>query len=265
MTTTPKKEAGAKAKADKEPQEVTTAEGATTKVPQVSPDHWPAQSKETSNENGEEIEADTVAEAKNADGRTNEVDFHKNTGPGPGNPDQRHTDPRTLMEARPASVEVIADTPVDDKGNELQTEETPKVIHETVSASGNREIDNNILPSMTERSPLVIKASQLGIRLDPEWDDSRIRAEIQAALEGRADWQVKGAVPPSEYGDLDYDAATQAEKRNDLKLERDYWDDDGEGGSRRVVAGSDLKADDETATKLLKSGAARRKDPLLDK
>lgn len=233
----------------------------------VSPDHWPAQSEETSNAHGEEVEADTVAEQKNEDGRTNAVDFVKNTGPGPGNPGERHTDPRTLTEAQPVRVEYVADKPRDDKGNELKTEETPKVIHETVAASGNREIDNNIIPDQNARPFLVRKANELNIRVDPEWENDRLRAEIQAALEGRADWQVTGAVPPKEYGKVDFDAATQSEKRNTpIALTNDYWEDDGEGGTRRVVAdseeGQNYKTTRAEAEKLLKAGKAKRNDPL---
>jgi len=233
----------------------------------VSPDHWPAQSEETSNPHGEEVEADTVAEQKNEDGRTNAVDFVKNVGPGPGNPDQRHTDPRTLTEGQPSRVEYVADKPRDDKGNELKTEETPKVIHETVSASGNREIDNNIIPDQNERPYLVRKANELNIRVDPEWDDNRLRGEIQAALEGRADWQVTGAIPPAEYGKVDYDAATQGEKRNTpITLTHDVWEDDGNGGTRRVLAdseeGRNYRTTKPNAQKLLDAGKAKRNDPL---
>lgn len=233
----------------------------------VSPDHWPAQSAETSNAHGEEVEADTVAEIKNDDGRTNAVDLVKNVGPGPGNPDQRHTDPRTLTDAQPTRVEIVADKALDDKGKELKTEETPKVIHETVSASGNREIDNNIIPDQNARPYLVQKANELNIRVDPVWSEDRIRAEIQAALEGRADWQVKGAIPPKEYGKVDFDAATQGEKRNTpITLTHDYWEDDDTGGTRRVQADSDegrnYKATRKEAEKLLNAGKAKRNDPL---
>lgn len=226
----------------------------------ISPDHWPAKSAETSNENGEETEADNVAADKNADGRTNEVDFIKNTGKGPGNPDQRNIDPRELTDQKPVEQpgSIVADKPYDNDGNELATEETPKVVHETVTASGNREIDNNVLPDMNERSPLVIKANELNIRVDPEWDDNRLRAEIQAAREGRADWQVKGAVPPAEYGDVNYDPQTQSDKKTPIKLERDYWDDNG----NRVAAGSEINETKPRAEKLIKAGAAKRNDPL---
>lgn len=237
----------------------------------VSPDHWPAQSEETSNQHGEEVEADTVAEIKNEDGRTNAVDFVKNVKPGPGNPGERHTDPKVLTEAKPDERfwqgGVVADSPRDDKGNELKTEETPKVIHETVSASGNREIDNNIIPDQNARPFLVRKANELNVRVDPEWSDDRLRAEIQAALEGRADWQVTGAVPPKEYGKVDFDAATQSEKRSTpITLTHDYWEDDGEGGTRRVLAdseeGQNYHTDKKTAQKLLDQGKAKRNDPL---
>ncbi len=235
----------------------------------VSPDHWPAHSEETANQHGEEVEADTVAEQKNDDGRTNEVDFVKRTLPGPGNPDQRHTNPRVLTEGQPVRVEYVADTPRDDKGKELKTEETPKVIHETVSASGNREVDNNILPDMNVRSPLVIKANELNIRVDNEWSEDRLRAEIQAALEGHADWQVTGAIPPAEYGKLDYDPATQGEKRNTpIALTHDIWVEDktDPSGTRRVIAdseeGQNYRATKDEAKALLNAGKAKRNDPL---
>lgn len=240
----------------------------TEKGDNISPDHWPAKSEETSNENGEETEADNVAADKNADGRTNEVDFVKNTGKGPGNPDQRNIDPRELTDQKPIEVpgSIVADTPYDNDGNELQTEETAKVVHETVTASGNREVDNNVLPDMNARSPLVIKANELNIRVDPEWDDNRLRAEIQAAREGRADWQVKGAIPPAEYGDVNYDPQTASDKKVTIGLTADVWEDDGDGGSRRVSADSDegknYRTTKANAQKLLDEGKAKRTDPL---
>ena len=39
-----------------------------------------------------------------------------------------------------------------------------------------------------------------------------MRGEIQMAREGRADLQVKGAIPPAEYSDVNYDPATKADK-----------------------------------------------------
>src|SRR4051812_15648460 len=59
--------------------------------------HEPAETKATANVAGEETEADRVAAKKNADGRTNPVDLVKNTGPGPGNPDQRVEDAKALL------------------------------------------------------------------------------------------------------------------------------------------------------------------------
>ena len=234
----------------------------------IGENHWPAQSPETSNQHGEETEADTVAEAKNADGRTNQMDFVKNTGVGPGNPEFRYMDPAHLMSGKPIAENprIIADKPLDDKGNELATEETPKMVNQTVTAAGAREYTNNVLPDMSQRRPLVQEAETININVDPDWDDDRLRAEIEMARQGRADLQVKGAVPPAEFGRVDYDQATAQQKRATVALQADYWEDDGEGGTRRVYADSEqgrsYQTSREEAQKLIDQGKAQRTDPL---
>ena len=222
--------------------------------------HDPATSKETSNAAGEEVQADNVANRKNEDGRTNDVDFEKNTGPGPGNPDQRVIDPKTLTEGKPVETPeaFIAGPAIDADGNKMKTEETPKVVHQTVSASGPREITNNVIPDQNERSPLVIAAGSMGIMIDPSWDDQRILAEMQQAMEGRADLQVKGAVPKLTMSEGEVVRAAKVP----VLLKADYWEDDGEGGANRVSAGTEHEFDTATARKLIDEGKAERKDKL---
>lgn len=220
--------------------------------------HEPAQTAETANVAGEETEADRVAERKNKDGRTNPVDFVKNTEPGPGNPDQRVEDPKALTDSAPVTEPVIIAGPaIDADGNKMKTEETPKVVHETVSAAGSREITNNTIPDMAKRRPLVIQAEAHGIYVDPDWSDDRIRGELQIALEGRADLQVKGAVPTAEMGKEDYDAQTRAVKVP-VTLNGDYWDEDG----NRHNKGDKLELETKSARRLIDSGAAQRADKL---
>lgn len=220
--------------------------------------HEPAQSEETANDAGEGTRGDLVAERKNADGRTNPVDFVKNTDPGPGNPDQRAIDPKTLTDAKPvAEPQIVADKAIDNDGNEMKTEETPKVVHETVTASGNREVTNNTIPDQSQRSPLVIAAEAIGIMVDPSWDDNRLRGEMQMALEGRGDLQIKGAIPPKEMGDEGYDTSTRAAKVP-VKLNADYWDKDGNRHSKD----DEVDLDTSEAKRLIGSGAASRNDPL---
>ena len=97
------------------------------------------------------------------------------------------------------SKENIAGAAVDDKGNVLPTEATPKAIKSGVGG-------------LDEKGRLALKASQLNIIVDDKWDAGRLRGEIQMAREGRADLQVKGAIPPAEWQDVNYDAATKADK-----------------------------------------------------
>jgi hypothetical protein len=207
--------------------------------------HFPAQTPETANVNGEEVEADRVAAVKNDTGITNPVDAVKNTDAGPGNPDQRFQDPLAAAKIDP---------PRADDGTPLKTEETPKAIHDSVTAAGPREITNNVIPDMAERSPLVIAANALGIKLDPDWSDARIAAEIQMATEGRADLQVKGAVPPDGYGQ----PSAGATKGTPVKINRDYWDSDG----TRIAAGTQIKLAKAEAQRLIDTGVAERTDPL---
>ena len=157
------------------------------------PNHEPAKTKATANVEGMETDATNIAKAKNKDGRTNPIDETKNTGPGPGNPEFR-----------------AGEVPKADKGQ--KTQETPKVVHETTTAGGGREQTNNVIADMNERRPLIKQAQRYGIYVDNNWSDDRIRAELQQALEGRADLQVKGVVPDSKMGSLDYDPATSRQK-----------------------------------------------------
>ncbi|RYG42976.1 hypothetical protein EON79_17880 [bacterium] len=218
--------------------------------------HEPAQTPETANAAGEETEADRVAERKNEDGRTNDIDFVKNTGPGPGNPDQRVEDVEALTKGKPVPVpeSFIAGPAIDADGNKMQTEETPKVIHETVSVA-TREITNNVIPDQNKRPPLVIAAEAMGIMVDPDWSEDRLKAELQQSLEGRADLQVKGAVPKLTMSDNE----VLAKARVPVELTADWWDEDG----TRHSAGSapeNISRDD--AQKLLDEGKAKRTDPL---
>ena len=68
-------------------------------------------------------------------------------------------------------------------------------------------------------------------------------------------------------GKVDFDAATQSEKRSTpITLTHDYWEEDGPGGTRRVLADSDegrnYKTTRKEAEKLLSAGKAKRNDPL---
>lgn len=110
----------------------------------------------------------------------------------------------------------------------LATEDTPKATKAGV-----------IIDAKTR---LIIAAEELGIEVDDQWDEARLRAEIQLAREGRADLQVKGAVPPAEYADVDYDPATAANK-TPYTLKRAYWDEDG----NRIEVGTDVQLDDTEA------------------
>ena len=100
--------------------------------------------------------------------------------------------------------EALMGAAVDDKGNVLQTEPTPKAIKGGLPAAG-------------EKALLVAKALQLNIIVDDKWDADRLRGEIQMARMGRADLQVKGAVPPGEWSDVEFDPATKADKQGKLQ------------------------------------------------
>lgn len=201
---------------------------------------------------------DEQAERKNRTGQTNPEDLTKNKGePGPGNPEALVIDPKTLTDAEPVNErrEVVADTPFDDEGNKLSTEETPKVIHETRSAAS-REITNNTLADMSDRDPLVIQAQTMGIYVDPSWSRDRLRREIHMAGLGRADLQVKGAIPNETF-----DAPTVGDVSaggTPVSLTRDYWDEDG----TRHAAGTLIHLPSKEARRLINSGVASREDKL---
>lgn len=89
-------------------------------------------------------------------------------------------------------------------GKVLSTEATPKAIKAGVVAGD-------------EKAQLVVKANQLGITVDDKWDANRLRGEIQFSREGRADLQVKGAVPPGEIADVNFDPATKADKQGKMQ------------------------------------------------
>lgn len=137
------------------------------------------------------------------------------------------------------SKEAASGAPVSDEGDKLQTEPTPKALK------------SGLL--LDEKTMLQAKAIELHVEVDPEWDEDRLRAEIQIAREGRADLQVKGAVPPAEMGDKNYDSATKQDKVVDgveVELTRDYW----VGEDDRRAAGSKITVTRETARGLQAEG-----------
>lgn len=137
------------------------------------------------------------------------------------------------------SKEAAAGAPVSDEGEQLDTEPTPKALKSGVV--------------LDEKTMLQAKAIELHVEVDPDWDEDRLRAEIQIAREGRADLQVKGAVPPAEYGDKDYDSATKQDKIADgveVELTRDYW----VGEDDRRAAGSKLTVTRENARQMQAEG-----------
>lgn len=129
------------------------------------------------------------------------------------------------------SPAAAAGAPVADDGTQLKTEETPKASKAGV-----------VIDAKTR---LIITAEELNIEVDEDWDEARLRAEIQMAREGRADLQVKGAVPPAEMADVDYDPATKGDK-TEYTLIADYWDENG----NRVPAGTNMAFDDKEALRL---------------
>lgn len=175
------------------------------------------------------------------------------TKPGPGNPDEK-------VKADPGKPEGF------------KTEKTPKMVHSTMTAAPPREITNNDVPDQSMRRPLLVEAEHMGIYVDPKWDDARLRAELQMSREGRADLQVKGAVPPAEWGSVGYDTATAGGKAMEatpekiktgkdevpVLLVRDYWPDEG----NRVPSGVTIAVDREKAKAMIANGAAERADPL---
>lgn len=136
--------------------------------------------------------------------------------------------------------------PMTDDGKKLPTEATPKAAKSHVK--------------LDEHTMLVAKALELLIEVDEDWDDNRLRAEIQQAREGRADLQAKGAIPPAKTGAVDYDSATRADKEPEIPvtLEADYWAAEDE----RTPAGSNINLRKSEATRLIDQGKAKRNDPL---
>ncbi len=137
------------------------------------------------------------------------------------------------------SKEASSGAPVSDEGEKLKTEPTPKAVKSGLI--------------LDEKTLLQAKAIELHVEVDPEWDEDRLRAEIQIAREGRADLQVKGAVPPAEYGDKNYDSATKQDKVVDgveVELTRDYW----VGEDDRRAAGTKITVSRENARKMQAEG-----------
>lgn len=147
---------------------------------------------------------------------------------------------KKIDEAKTAKVQQTAQAqqtpndpakPVADDGSALKTEETPKASKANVT--------------LDAKTRLIITAEELNIEVDEDWDEDRLRAEIQMAREGRADLQIKGAVPPAEYGKVDYDPATAADK-TPYTLKRAYWDESG----NRIDVGSEVHLNDDEARRL---------------
>lgn len=144
------------------------------------------------------------------------------------------------------SAEAALGAPVSDEGEKLKSEATPKSIR-----SG--------LPSLDAKTRLIITAQELNVDVDEDWDEDRLRGEIQMAREGRGDLQVKGAVPPKEYSDENFDPMTRQSKTGvPLILERDYWTEE----DTRVAAGTEIYLPAGRAAELINKGVARRNDPL---
>lgn len=194
--------------------------------------HEPAKSERTANKDGLETKADKLDRVQ-GDGKTNPVDDVKNTEPGPGNPEYRTPKARH------------------DVPDGVKTEETPKMVHATTTASGPREITNNEIPDMSKRSPLVIMAERYGIMVDPKWDDERLAGEIALALSGRADLQVMGAVPST--------TEVMDEPLVKVELLKDVWDADGNRVSKNDGA---VRVPRSIARTLIHDGKALRTDPL---
>lgn len=143
------------------------------------------------------------------------------------------------------SKEALGGAPLADDGAKLKTEATPK------AAKAGLTLD--------ELTLLRAKALELNIVVDEDWDEARLRGEIQQAREGRADLQVKGVIPPKEMSDPDYDLATKADKETiEVLLERDYW----HGPDDRKKAGTRVRVSRDKAQELVGSGVASRTDPL---
>ena len=152
----------------------------------------------------------------------------------------------TLEPAEGPSKEAQTGAPMSDDGKKLQTEATPKAVKSKVV--------------LDEHTMLVAKALELLIEVDEDWDDARLRSEIQQAREGRADLQVKGAIPDAAMSDPNYDAATKKDKEPEIPitLEADYWDSE----ETRIPAGTNRNMRKSEATRLINEGKAKRNDPL---
>ena len=149
------------------------------------------------------------------------------------------------------TIEAVAGVPFLSDGTRAKQEATPKSVHSGgVTIAGTGEDKDLIF--------LLRKCAELGILVDPKWDANRLRGEIQMALEGRADLQVKGAVPSAEMGDVDYDPATKKNKIP-LKLNRDYWPAE----DLRKAAGETIEVSREEAERLITAGVGTYIGPML--
>lgn len=149
------------------------------------------------------------------------------------------------------SLEAAAGVPFLSDGTQAKREATPKAVHSgDVVITGTGDDKELIF--------LLRKCAELMILVDPKWDAQRLRGEIQMALEGRADLQVKGAVPSSAMGDVDYDPATKRNKVP-LKLNRDYWPAE----DLKKAAGEKIEVSREEAERLITAGVGTYIGPIL--
>ena len=151
------------------------------------------------------------------------------------------------------AIEAAAGVPIFDDGKHApaQREATPKSLHSgdvRIAATGE---DADIMH-------LIRKCVELGILVDPKWSVNRLRGEIQMALEGRADLQVKGAVPTAAMGEIDHDPATKKHKIP-LRLNRDYWSAE----DLRKAAGEKVEVSREEAERLITAGVATYIGPVI--
>ena len=148
------------------------------------------------------------------------------------------------------SLEAAAGVPFLSDGTQAKREATPKAIHSGDVVITGTGADKELIF-------LLRKCGELGILIDPKWDANRLRGEIQMALEGRADLQVKGAVPSSGMGEEDYDPATKKHKIP-LKLNRDYWPAE----DLKKAAGEKIEVDREEAKRLMDAGIGTYIGPI---
>jgi hypothetical protein len=148
------------------------------------------------------------------------------------------------------SLEAAAGVPLLPDGSKAKREATPKAIHSGDVVISGTGADKELIF-------LLRKCGELGILIDPKWDANRLRGEIQMALEGRADLQVKGAVPSAEMGQEDYDPATRKHKIP-LKLNRDYWPAE----DLKKAAGEKIEVDREEAKRLMDAGIGTYIGPI---